>query len=43
MLDPAGKNRDSKSGANRDFYNVGTCYETEGYKLLVKCKMKYEN
>lgn len=43
MLDPAGKSRDNKSGANQDKEkNVGTCYETEGHKLFVKCKMKYE-
>lgn len=43
MLDPAGKSRDNKSGANQDKEkNVGTCYETEGHKLFVKCEMKYE-
>lgn len=43
MLDPAGKSRD-KSRANQDKgKNSGTCYETEGNKLFVKCKMKYEN
>lgn len=44
MLGPAGKSRDNKSGTNQDKEkNVGTCYRTEGHKLFVKCKTKYEN
>lgn len=43
MPDPAGKGKDKKSGANQDKEkNVSTCYETEGHKLFVKCKTRYE-
>lgn len=44
MSDPAGKSRDNKCGGNQDKEkNVGTYCETEGHKLFVKCKSKYEN
>lgn len=44
MSDPAGKSRVNKCGGNQDKEkNVGTYCETEGPKLFVKCKRKYEN